>query len=115
MDCYVTDSIISKNFHENSRIIYDLNDYNMNFEIIEDNQNQEGQKNDSNQNMNNNITDFFSTLPKKTNAYSQNLKFGNAKGSVITHAKCAYSFAYNKVNLNYEDLADFHRPNFCNF
>ena len=115
MNCYVTDSNISSNFHENSRIIYDLNDYNMNFEIIEDNQNQEGQKNDSNQNMNNNITDFFSTLPKKTNAYSQNLKFGNAKGSVITHAKCAYSFAYNKVNLNYEDLADFHRPNFCKF
>jgi len=115
MNCYVTDSNISSNFHENSRIIYDLNDYNMNFEIIEDNQNQEGQKNDSNQNTNNNITDFFSTLPKKTNAYSQNLKFGNAKGSVITHAKCAYSFAYNKVNLNYEDLADFHRPNFCKF
>ena len=115
MNCYVTDSNISSNFHENSRIIYDLNDYNMNFEIIEDNQNQDGQKNDSNQNMNNNITDFFSTLPKKTNAYSQNLKFGNAKGSVITHAKCAYSFAYNKVNLNYEDLADFHRPNFCKF
>ena len=116
MNCYVTDSDISSNFHENSRIIYDLNDYNMNFEIIEDNQNQEGQKNDLNQNINNNnITDFFSTLPKKTNAYSQNLKFGNAKGSVITHAKCAYSFAYNKVNLNYEDLADFHRPNFCKF
>ena len=115
MNCYVTDSNISSNFHENSRIIYDLNDYNMNFEIIEDNQNQEGQKNDSNPNINNNITDFFSTLPKKTNAYSQNLKFGNAKGSVITHAKCAYSFAYNKVNLNYEDLADFHRPNFCKF
>ena len=116
MDCYVTDSIISKNFHENSRIIYDLNDYNMNFEIIEENQNQEGQKNESNQNMNNNnVTDFFSTLPKKPNVYSLNLKFGNAKGSVITHAKCAYSFAYNKINLNYEELADFHRPNFCKY
>ena len=114
MNFYVTDSNISPYFHENSKIIYDLNDYNMNFEIIEENQNQDGQKTESNQNINNGIiTDFFSTLPKKTNVYSQNLKFGNAKGSVITHAKCAYSFAYNKVNLKYEDLADFHRPNFC--
>ena len=116
MNCYITDSNITENFHENSRIIYDLNDYNMNFEIIEDNQNQEGQKNDQNQNVNNNnITDFFSTLPKKTNVYSLNLKFGSSKGSVITHAKCAYSFAYNEVNLNYDDLADFHRPNFCKY
>ena len=115
MNCYVTDLNFSQNFKENSRIIYDLNDYNMNFEIIEESK--EGLNQDSNnQNMNNNtITDFFSTLPKKTNVYSQNLKFGNAKGSVITHAKCAYSFAYNKVNLNYEDLADFHRPNFCKY
>ena len=118
MNCYITDSNITENFHENSRIIYDLNDYNMNFEIIEDDQNnQEGQKNDSSQNFNNNntITDFFSTLPKKTNVYSLNLKFGSSKGSVITHAKCAYSFAYNEVNLNYDDLADFHRPNFCKY
>ena len=118
MKCYITDENITENFHENSRIIYDLNDYNMNFEIIEDNQNnQEGQKNDSNQNVNNNntITDFFSTLPKKTNVYSSNLKFASSKGSVITHAKCAYSFAYNEVNLNYDDLADFHRPNFCKY
>ena len=117
MKCYITDENITENFHENSRIIYDLNDYNMNFEIIEDNQNnQEGQKNDSNQSVNNNtITDFFSTLPKKTNVYSSNLKFASSKGSVITHAKCAYSFAYNEVNLNYDDLADFHRPNFCKY
>ena len=115
MNCYITDSNISKNYHDNSRIIYDLNDYNMNFEIIEDNQNQEGKK-ESNNNINNeNITDFFSTLPKKTNVYSQNIKFGNSKGNTITHAKCAYSFAYNEVNLNYEDLADFHRPNFCKY
>ena len=115
MKCYITDENITENFHENSRIIYDLNDYNMNFEIIEDNQNQEGKK-ESNNNINNeNITDFFSTLPKKTNIYSQNIKFGNSKGNTITHAKCAYSFAYNEVNLNYEDLADFHRPNFCKY
>ena len=117
MNSYITNSIITKNFKENSRIIYDLNDYNMNFEIIEDQKNNEGNKNDnSNNNQNNNIiTDFFSTLPKKTNVYSQNLKFGNSKGSIITHAKCSYTFAYNQVNLNYEDLADFHRPNFCKF
>ena len=115
MNCYMTDSNISPNFHENSRIIYDLNDYNMNFEIIEDNQNQENQKNEINSNNNNNITDFFSTLPKKTNVYSQNLKFSNSKNSIITHAKCAYSFAYNEVNLKYKDLAYFHRPNFCKY
>ena len=89
----------------------------MNFEIIEEQKNNDGNKNDnSGNNQNNNqITDFFSTLPKKTNVYSQNLKFGNSKGSFITHAKCSYSFAYNQVNLNYEDLADFHRPNFCKY
>ena len=116
MDSYVTNSKITKNFKDNSRIIYDLNDYNMNFEIIEDQKN-DGNKNDNNlsNNSNNVITDFFSTLPKKTNYYSQNLKFGNSKGSYITHAKCCYSFTYNHVNLNYEDLADFHRPNFCKY
>ena len=86
----------------------------MNFEIIKENQNQDGQKNDSNS-PNNIITDFFSTFPKKKNVYSQNLKFRNSKGSAITHAKCAYSFAYNEINLNYENLVDFHRSNFCIF
>ena len=117
MNSYITNSKITKNFIDCSRIIYDLNDYNMNFEIIEEQKNNDGNKNDnSGNNQNNNqITDFFSTLPKKTNVYSQNLKFGNSKGSFITHAKCSYSFAYNQVNLNYEDLADFHRPNFCKY
>lgn len=117
MNSYITNSKITKNFIDCSRIIYDLNDYNMNFEIIEEQKNNDGNKNDnSGNNLNNNqITDFFSTLPKKTNVYSQNLKFGNSKGSFITHAKCSYSFAYNQVNLNYEDLADFHRPNFCKY
>ena len=89
----------------------------MNFEIIEEQKNNDGNKNDNsgNNQIINQITDFFSTLPKKTNVYSQNLKFGNSKGSFITHAKCSYSFAYNQVNLNYEDLADFHRPNFCKY
>ena len=117
MNSYITNSKITKNFIDCSRIIYDLNDYNMNFEIIEEQKNNDDNKNDnSGNNQNNNqITDFFSTLPKKTNVYSQNLKFGNSKGSFITHAKCSYSFAYNQVNLNYEDLADFHRPNFCKY
>ena len=116
MNSYITNSKISKNYKDNSRIIYDLNDYNMNFEIIEDKNNNDGNKNDNSNNPNNNvITDFFSTLPKKTNAYSQNMKFVNSKGSVVTHAKCSYLFAYNHVNLTYDDLADFHRPNFCKF
>ena len=116
MNSYITDSNITKNFKDNSRIIYDLNDYNMNFEIIEDQKNNDGNKNDNSNNpINNVITDFFSTLPKKTNVYSQNMKFVNSKGSVVTHAKCSYSFAYNDVNLTYENLADFHRPNFCKF
>ena len=117
MNSYITNSKITKNFIDCSRIIYDLNDYNMNFEIIEEQKNSDGNKNDNSANNQNNnqITDFFSTLPKKTNVYSQNLKFGNSKGSFITHAKCSYSFTYNQVNLNYEDLADFHRPNFCKY
>ena len=117
MNSYITNSKITKNFIDCSRIIYDLNDYNMNFEIIEEQKNNDGNKNDNSGNSQNNnqITDFFSTLPKKTNVYSQNLKFGNSKGSFITHAKCSYSFTYNQVNLNYEDLADFHRPNFCKY
>ena len=117
MNSYITNSKITKNFIDCSRIIYDLNDYNMNFEIIEEQKNNDGNKNDNsgNNQIINQITDFFSTLPKKTNVYSQNLKFGNSKGSFITHAKCSYSFAYNQVNLNYEDLADFHRPNFCKY
>ena len=116
MNSYITNSKITKNYKDNSRIIYDLNDYNMNFEIIEEQKNGEGNKNDSINNPNNNvITDFFSTLPKKVNVYSQNLKFSNSKGSFITHAKCSHSFTYNHVNLTYEDLADFHRPNFCKY
>ena len=116
MNSYITNSKITKNYKDNSKIIYDLNDYNMNFEIIEEQKNGEGNKNDSLNNPNNNvITDFFSTLPKKVNVYSQNLKFSNSKGSFITHAKCSHSFTYNHVNLNYEDLADFHRPNFCKY
>ena len=35
-----------------------------------------------------------------------------AKGSAITHAKCAYSFAYNVINLNYEELGYFHKSNY---
>ena len=116
MNSYITNSKITKNYKDNSRIIYDLNDYNMNFEIIEEQKNGEGNKNDTLNNPNNNvITDFFSTLPKKVNVYSQNLKFSNSKGSFITHAKCSHSFTYNHVNLTYEDLADFHRPNFCKY
>ena len=118
MNSYITNSNITKNFKDNSKIIYDLNDYNMNFEIIEEQKNNDGNKNDNlNNNANNNniITDFFSTLPKKVNVYSQNLKFSNSKGSYITHAKCSYSFAYNHVNLKYEDLPEFHRPNFCKY
>ena len=116
MNSYITNSNITKNYKDNSRIIFDLNDYNMNFEIIEDQKNNDINKNDNSNNSNNNvITDFFSTLPKKTNVYSQNMKFVNSKGSVVTHAKCSYSFEYNDVNLTYENLADFHRPNFCKF
>ena len=111
MNSYLKNSTSTKAYKDFSKIIYDLNDYNMNFEIIEEQKN----NNLENNNTNNNITDFFSTLPKKTNVYSQNLKFGNSKGSFITHAKCAYNFTYNHINLNYEDLADFHRPNFCKY
>ena len=111
MNSYLKNSTSTKSYKDFSKIIYDLNDYNMNFEIIEEQKN----NNPENSNTSNNITDFFSTLPKKSNVYSQNLKFGNSKGSFITHAKCAYNFTYNHINLTYEDLPDFHRPNFCKY
>ena len=97
-------------YKENSKAIYDLNDYNMNFEVVDTEK-----ENNSNQNIkdnNNNNEDFFSTIPKKQN-YSSTLKIGNSKGSLITHAKCAYNFTYNSINLTFDDLRDFHRPNFC--
>ena len=102
----------TNDYIENSKAIYDLNDYNMNFEIVDTEK-----ENNSNQNFkgnnNNNINeDFFSTIPKNQN-YSTTLKIGNSKGSLITHAKCAYNFTYNSINLTFEDLKDFHRPNFC--
>ena len=82
----------------------------MNFEVVDTEK-----ENNSNQNIkdnNNNNEDFFSTIPKKQN-YSSTLKIGNSKGSLITHAKCAYNFTYNSINLTFDDLRDFHRPNFC--
>ena len=74
MNSYITNSKITKNYKENSRIIYDLNDYNMNFEIIEEQNNNDENKNDNlNNNSNNVINDFFSTLPKRVNDYSHKL------------------------------------------
>ena len=61
-------------YKENSKAIYDLNDYNMNFEVVDTEK-----ENNSNQNIkdnNNNNEDFFSTIPKKQN-YSSTLKIGN--------------------------------------
>ena len=74
----------------------------------------------------NNITsctpeDFFNNLSAKLNNISGNnqgqnfLKIGKAKGNLLTHAKCSYNLTYNKINLTYDDLRDFHRPNFCKF
>ena len=81
MNSYITNSKITKNYKENSRIIYDLNDYNMNFEIIEEQNNNDENKNDNLNNFlisiynnpNNVINDFFSTLPKRVNDYSHKL------------------------------------------
>ena len=97
-------------YKENSKAIYDINDYNINFEVVDTEK-----ENNSNQNIkdnNNNNEDFFSTIPKKQN-YSSTLKIGNSKGSLITHAKCDYNFTYNSINLTFDDLKNFHRPNFC--
>lgn len=65
--------------------------------------------------------DFFATLQSKLNSNSNFnannnfLKIGKAKGNLLTHAKCSYNLTYNKINLTYDDLRDFHRPNFCKF
>ncbi len=65
--------------------------------------------------------DFFSNLQSKINTNLQNnsnqnfLKIGKAKGNLLTHAKCGYNLTYNKINLTYDDLRDFHRPNFCKY
>lgn len=65
--------------------------------------------------------DFFNNLSTKLNLNNVNnqnqnfLKIGKAKGNLLTHAKCSYNLTYNKINLTYDDLRDFHRPNFCKY
>ncbi len=72
-----------------------------------------------NTNLNNTIgEDFFNQTNQKTITpitQQSSLKIGKAKGNLLTHAKCAYNLLYNKINLTYEDLKDFHRPNFCKY
>ena len=96
-----------------SNLLFDLNDYNMNFEIIEPDNNNNNNNNILNNNNNNSIEDFFSLFPKNKTSSMNQLKIGNSKSAFVTHAKCSYNFVYNHLNLLYEDLGEFHRPNFC--
>lgn len=117
---YITSPEWTTQYRQISNLIYDLNDYNMNFEVLNqtDNQNKDQQgKSETSPNPPNNSTgeDFFSSLinNKIKSVHSPPLKIGNSKGNLVTHAKCSYNFTYNKINLTYDDLGDFHRPNFC--
>jgi hypothetical protein len=126
----------SSSYSNISKLIYDLNDYNMNFEILHHNDNNNTTNTTTNNNAttvngnsninntNNNVNkdnntsvndDFFASLVTSKIKLPPNpsLKIGNSKGNLVTHAKCSYNFTYNKINLRYDDLADFHRPNFC--
>jgi hypothetical protein len=117
---------INKNFIELSKKIYDMNDYNMNFEILtestvkkdqpkEQNKDSELSKQQQNQSAGEDFFNYTQKLLPPASAQQTSLKIGKAKGNLLTHAKCAYNLTYNKINLSYEDLKDFHRPNFCKY
>jgi hypothetical protein len=133
MNCILlNDEFINENYKDISKKVYDLNDYNMNFEILKS-ENLEKQKKDKEAQLtqlrdlnatmsNGNLStgeDFFTNLinQKLLSSSTQQpvLKIGKAKGNLLTHAKCAYNLTYNKINLTYDDLKDFHRPNFCKY
>ena len=114
----ITDTTeINPLFKEYARRIYDENDYNMNFESAQPGK--QSKKNESFFMQD----DFLSALnSNKLNTNSnqvtttQNNKMKQAKASnLFNHAKCAFNLTYNKINLNNDDLRDFHRPNFCKF
>ena len=117
--CYLKSPKGTLQYKEISHLIYDLNDYNMNFEVLNqtDNQNkdQQGKAETNPQNNPSTTEDFFTSLVnnKIKSTHNPPLKIGNSKGNLVTHAKCSYNFTYNKINLTYDDLGDFHRPNFC--
>jgi hypothetical protein len=129
LNCLLLDTEnINPKFKEISQKIYDLNDYNMNFEILETEPT--SAKKESailNQSINqstmlNPSEDFVNNLASKNIAIPVNqqntqnvLKIGKTKANLLTHAKCAYNLTYNKINLDYKDLKDFHRPNFCKY
>lgn len=107
---YLVSCEVTPQYQDMSKLIYDLNDYNMNFEILESSDQMKEEKKEISNN-----EDFFNSLAisKIKSLHSNQLKIGNSKGNLITHAKCSYNFTYNKINLTYNDLGEFHRPNFC--
>jgi hypothetical protein len=131
LNCLLLDpDNINPRYKEISQRIYDLNDYNMNFEILEGEQAKKDNTNINNttilnQTANSNVAsgpceDFFNSLLSRNISIPANqqntqniLKIGKTKGNLLTHAKCAYNLTYNKINLDYADLKDFHRPNFA--
>jgi len=112
----ITDSHeINPLFKDYAKRIYDQNDYNMNFENAVP---QKSQKKNESFFMQD---DFLSALnSNKLNTANQNVatsgnKMKQMKTNLFNHAKCAINLTYNKINLNNDDLRDFHRPNFCKF
>lgn len=119
----IDDEVVNPRFKEISQKIFDTNDYNMNFELLQTQDQQQAQANNlKKETPIMNSDDFYNNINAKNipgNINQQTtqsvLKIGKAKGNLLTHAKCAYNLTYNKINLTYEDLRDFHRPNFCKY
>lgn len=116
------------NFRLYSKRIYDLNDYNMQFEIENNDKNnkEEGlnslrKKSEDYDYDTERLFSVFlkknvieSLAPKNPNN-SGKLKVVKSKNNMITHAKCAYSLIYNKIHLSFEELKNFHRPDFTKY
>lgn len=122
------------NFIRTSKRIYDLNDYNMNFELADTNKSMQQDESSYNalRKKSDDITGIIPgskeelllnnfikkvTLPSFSPApQSQMLKIGKFnKSNIITHAKCANGLNYNKLNLELEELKNFHRPDFSKY
>jgi hypothetical protein len=126
---------INRNYKECAKRIFDMNDYNMSFEVVNfdtsalpsEKQKTKDQKEQQEKQINMTLQsnagisqseDFFMMFANQKlggsgGALQPVMKIGKAKGNLLTHAKCAFNLTYNKINLTYDDLKDFHRPNFA--
>ena len=140
INCILTDDtsdplyyLKKNNYSANCKKIFNVSDYNMNFELSNSNHNKfniniiSNRKRSDDAINQNNVSSgkedlLFSnfikatTLPSYSNNPSNSIKISKInKSNVITHAKCAYNLIYNKILLTYEDLKNFHRPDFSKY